>query len=182
MPPSEGPTRRKAWLLTAPAACSSLSQQAVGATKNAPATVLSHLRGISRRTGCRRCQAGSDASAAELGRHIGVGGSDGSRSPLTPPRPVRSPACKRGFSFGRFCCYRLILDYQVPVGIGRDATELKRLKRRYSKRTGETLPNPHIPRPGLGSAASPPLCGAFLLPQRPPLTQRRPLVRFPAGR
>ena len=34
MPPSEGPTRRKAWLLTAPAACSSLSQQAVGATKN----------------------------------------------------------------------------------------------------------------------------------------------------
>jgi hypothetical protein len=138
------------------------------------------LRGISRRTGCRRCQAGSDASAAELGRHIGVGGSDGSRSPLTPPRPVRSPACKRGFSFGRFCCYRLILDYQVPVGIGHDATELKRLKRRYSKRTGETLPNPHIPRPGLGSAASPPLCGAFLLPQRPALTQRRPLVRAAA--
>ena len=29
-----------------------------------------------------------------------------------------------GFSFGRFCCCRLILDYQVPVGIGRDATEL----------------------------------------------------------
>ena len=153
-----------------------------GHKKRAKRPFLCHLRGISRRTGCRRCQAGSDASAAELGRHIGVGGSDGSRSPLTPPRPVRSPACKRGFSFGRFCCYRLILDYQVPVGIGRDATELKGLKRRYSKRTGETLPNPHIPRPGLGSAASPPLCGAFLLPQRPPLTQRRPLVRFPAGR
>ena len=33
-----------------------------------------------------------------------------------------SENAKRGFSFGRFCCYRLILDYQVPVGIGRDAT------------------------------------------------------------
>ena len=81
-----------------------------------------------------------------------------------------------GFSFGRFCCCRLILDYQVPVGIGRDATELNRLERRYRGGRGKPSPTPTIPRPCLESAAPAPR-GAFLLLQCPAITQPWPLVR-----
>jgi hypothetical protein len=100
---------------------------------------------------------GSDANPAELGRHIGVGESDGSRSPLTTTetRP-KAPLVCGAFSFGRLCCCRLILDYQVPVGIGRDATELNRLERRYRGGRGKPSPTPTIPRPCLESAAPAP--------------------------